>query len=123
MNITIGNQEYVWDVYVAPIIDPLLLGLGFQVDHMCKVHVDLENCTLVTPSGTVQAQLMGGTKGKDFQVSRVVIPKRVVIPPNSIKQILVQMSTQLDENKEFLVESTGENNKGVIPCSTLVKGN
>jgi hypothetical protein len=82
LQLTLAGKTYCWDVVVADIADDVILGYDFMVAHKCLL--DLAQNALVMGGVTV----FGHTKlqnGSEFKVSRVVLEKRVVVPPHSLR--------------------------------------
>ena len=80
--LTLGDHTYKWDVYIAPISDDFILGLDFMVQH--KAVVDLENNLFTLNRQSIPARLKRNKEGQSYQVSRVFLVKKTVVPPNTV---------------------------------------
>ena len=91
VEISIGGEVYKWDVYVAPITDDLILGLDFVLGYQCSV--DFRSRVLTIGSKVIPAVLKEGDGGP--QISRIVVKKRTVVPPNSMVRFMGKMEVPL----------------------------
>ena len=55
---------------------------------------------------------------RDYQISRVVVARRVVVPPNTIKVAQVKLLDSVDEDRMFCVEPHMKN-KGLLISATV----
>ncbi|XP_049326794.1 uncharacterized protein LOC125786977 [Astyanax mexicanus] len=79
VTLKIGNKEWDWIVYVAPIQDPLLLGLDFMI----KANLTIQRGPKVFIEGDlVPSYVRGGPEG-GYAVSRVLLTRPLTIPPQS----------------------------------------
>ena len=98
--LTLGDHTYKWDIYIAPISDDFILGLDFMLQH--KAVVDLEKNTFTVNHQSIPAKLKRNQDGENFQVSRVFLTKKTVVPPNSV----VIANTKFDHalTKPYILE-------------------
>ena len=61
------------------------------------------------------------TEHRDYQISRVVMVCRVVVPPNTIKVAQVKLVDSVDEDRMFCVEPHMKN-KGLLISATVTLG-
>ena len=80
--LTLGEHTYKWDIYIAPISDDFILGLDFMAKH--KAVVDLEGNNFVVNQQSIPATLKRNGDGVSFQVSRVFLLRKTVVPPNTV---------------------------------------
>ena len=116
VNISIGEEHFMWDVYVAPIVDSFILGIDFM--NRFEVKLDLKN-GIFKIKGYRESLLMKRNNETPYEVSRVWTGKKVVIPPNT--GINLQARTRLNSGKEFVI-SPATYNKGLFVSNTLVYG-
>ena len=88
--LSLGGQSYHWDLYVAPIDDPFLLGLDFMKHH--KVDTLLSRNVLVVNGEyeipiTFKCGISSTGATETYEIGRVTVGKRVVIPPNTVQYI------------------------------------
>ena len=84
--ITIQHNQYNIDVAVGPITDDFILGLDFLLKHHCIVNIDDSYIMDGTP---VHALMKKGPSVK-YNVSRIQVAKRIVIPPKHIGNVMVE---------------------------------
>ena len=77
----LAGNTYTWNVYIAPILDPVILGLDFLVKH--KAILDVGNNTLTIDHNTIHATLKRNGD-KEYAVSRVFLEHNITVPPNSV---------------------------------------
>ena len=112
----IGQHNYTWDLLIAPIADPFILGLDFL-----KAKGGLKNLmddSVVINGDRIYAE-MRKNLDKTYSVQRVVLKKKVVVPPNSVITTTVQFSTNTD--KSFLIHAPEKDHKGLLIPYALVK--
>ena len=83
---------------------PRLLLLGHDLLRHCKALLDLHSDCLVVNGESIP--LVTSSNNKTSVISRVTIPKRTVIPPNSAVRLKCHIS-------EFFIEPV-ENNLGLL---------
>jgi hypothetical protein len=92
VNIGIGSRIYPSDIYVAPIDDYMLLGLDFLYKY--NVILDCSKNKFVINGETLP---MDYGKAKNVpKVSKVTVPGKTVIPPNSAIHINGKLSSQIE---------------------------
>ena len=88
--LSLGGRSYRWDLYVAPIDDPFLLGLDFmkhyKVDTLLSRNVLVVNGEYETPI-TFKRGISPAGVTETYQIGRVTVGKRTVVPPNTIQYI------------------------------------
>lgn len=105
-----GSKPFKWDFYIAPITDPILLGLDFL--KATRSQIDLDKNTL-TVRGEVMPILIGNSKDHSTQeVCQVTLLKKVSIPPNSTSICKVKFNGS--NNKDFILEPI-EHDRALIP--------
>ena len=82
VNIKLGYGNYVIDVYVASLEDPLLLGLDFVVENKCKI--DLEQNVMIISGDSVEASLSKYPNGEPLRLARVINVHKEVIRPCTV---------------------------------------
>ena len=96
--LSLGGRSYHWDLYVAPIDDPFLLGLDFmkhhKVDTLLSRNVLVVNGEYKIPITFKQGISVAGAT-ETYEIGRVTVGKQVVIPPNTVQYIKGKV------NKEF----------------------
>ena len=96
--LSLGGRSYRWDLYVAPIDDPFLLGLDFmkhyKVDTLLSRNVLVVNGEYEIPI-TFKRGISSAGATETYQIGRVTVGKRTVVPPNTIQYIKGKI------NKEF----------------------
>ena len=117
IKITVGKKTYKVDAVIAPITDPLLLGLDFLKRQ--GVIVDVKNNHLLIGDEKIPASLKRNDDGSFYHVSRVFLDKRLTVPPNSIKVGYAKLESPTDTT--FVIQNT-ERHKGLLMSSSLVSG-
>ena len=83
-------------VYVAPIEDDMLLGLDFLKKY--KVDINISTLTLVLGNLTIN---MSSTQTSNKSLGNVLVMKKTVIPPNSVKLVKCYCET---DSENFYME-------------------
>ena len=110
----LGAVKYK-EVYVAPIEDDMLLGLGFIRRH----GVDIKITEGVLQIGEENIPMNIETKQAAIaKTRRVMVASRVVIPPNSVKVVSCKVKKQ---RRTFIVEPTEEGD-WLVPRTLQAKG-
>lgn len=126
----IGTKEYKMDIYVAQIDDTMLLGIDFLVRF--NVILDCRKKQFIA-NGDVLQMSYGNSEVTPcvqsvVKVSKVMIPRKTVIPANSMVQLPCNLSEKLngymveptfDENFEVLVPR-GYYKEQEYPCISLL---
>lgn len=119
--IEIGGIKYTCDILVAPIImiiDDFILGLDFLKEN--NAQIDL-NCDTVNLMGhTIYADTRRN-RDSSYTTQRVVLTKKVVVPPNSIASAEVQFTGNL--NKAYIIHAPEQDHKGLNIPYSLVTSN
>lgn len=119
VRIAIGGKEYVWDVFVAPISDDMLIGLDFLTK--CAAVINLEKGTLTVEGQQVAASLTSDDSNAVFKVNRIRLSQSIKIPPRSMTIVPVQIENQLQGDTLLQPNLPLElSNKGLIVPATLV---
>lgn len=79
VTIKLGSKSRVWDVYVAPIRDPFLLGLDF----ILAANMTMLNGGQVLIEGEPVATTIAGRSVEDYAVSRVLLLNPSTLPAES----------------------------------------
>lgn len=108
VKLRIGSKLFETEVYVAPIQDDMLLGLNFMVTY--GVTVNLAKLTFNIGDETLC--MARGPRPTIPVVSRVIVEKRTVIPPNSVVQVNVKLENQLEN---YVVEPCNAKVPVMIP--------
>ena len=88
--ITIQGKQFKIDVAVGPITDDFIIGLDFLLEHHCIVNV---MSSIVTLDGdTVYAVMKKGSSGR-YNVSRVQVTQRTIVPPNHRANIMMELTS------------------------------
>jgi hypothetical protein len=118
MPLEINGQKYKWDVIVAPISDDILLGMDFLVQH--RVAMDLE--TKVVRIGNIDIKATLRHDGEfTTSVSRVVMARNSMIPPNSVKKVQVRPEHKLFPESSYVLEPS-ESGTEVVLLANRVEG-
>ncbi len=113
-DLVLGSSVFKVDIIAAPISDQMLLGLDVLKRH--RIILDLgENTISVRDDRIVASGRKNGLR--KFAVGQATMVRRVVIPPYSEQQVLVQPSCQSEQT--FLLESSTRN-KGLLVPRLLV---
>jgi len=112
----IGTQTYPWDLVVADISDDLILGYDFlKFNHSV---LNLNENSLVLNGESIPAHTKR-ENGTEFKISRVLVQKKIVIPPFSLKIIKARMTHPT--SSEYMLTPI-RNAKDVLVPSMVVKG-
>ena len=88
----LGGRKYYCDVIEADIHDSLILGIDFLRGNKCKV--DLGNDTLEFGNGDiVHAHMRSDVSASAFHISRLVVRKKLSLPPNSVVYVDAKMES------------------------------
>ncbi len=85
VEVALGSSTFIWDVVVAPINDPFILGLDFLQHH--EVLIDLSQKSLQIKDEIIMAKLLrsgGGLK----PVRKVTLQEKCAVPPRSSRQCM-----------------------------------
>ena len=115
VDISFGQTKNVWNVYVAQIIEPVIIGIDFLCHFGAKL--DFQNCTFTLNDQKKVIHLFKTESGDSFEVSSVTLDKKLVIPPNSVVRTLVKSSLL---NKTYAIHPV--NSQGLLIPNTVVTG-
>ena len=113
-NITLGSNTYKWDVYVAEMGDLCLLGLDFLHHH--GVNIKLNSHSIGIKGEEIFASLVK-TLETSIQVSRVMLKKLTVVPPNSIKITTGKSEHNMDGN--VILQPINKHDRILMPQSVV----
>ena len=116
VRVTIGEGEYSWTVYEAPIKEDCIIGLDFLKYQKAKIN--LENNTVSISDSVVPAVLRQEKNELPYQVSRLLCAKRTVIPPNTAKFMECRLENPIEG--EYICE-TDEKFSLLVDEATLHK--
>ena len=86
----LGGRKYFSDVVAANIADDMILGLDFLKSNKWKI--DLEDDSLEMANGDkIYATMEGGHYEKRYNVSRVMLNRKVTIDPHQIAFVSVRL--------------------------------
>ena len=104
------GEVFFWDVIVASIQDPFLLGLDFL--NRYGAVLDFSKGTFRLKGKTEYIKLVkNGQEDEPYEVSRVWVKRKLVVPPNTT--VNVKVSTSLTSGEDFAVSSSNHN-KGLL---------
>ena len=88
----LGGRKYYCDVIEADIHDSLILGIDFLRGNKCKV--DLGNDALEFGNGDiVHAHMRSDVSASAFHISRLVVRKKLSLPPNLVVYVDAKMES------------------------------
>ena len=96
IQIGIGAETFNWKLYVAPITDQCIIGLDFL--KATGAVIDLENGTLTLNNNTTPAIYKTTTDGDRYKVSRVIAPRKIVVPPHTAVRCKVSLEKPIAED-------------------------
>ena len=117
--IRIGDQEYLVDVYVADIDDPVLLGLDFLCKHRCRV--DLKTNDVTVEGMVVKAKLKRLEQGEEMMINRVLVKEKTYVPACSKAVIELKTEYKVEPSTTVVFEPT-YNDEHVLLSSSLHTG-
>ena len=85
VKISFDDQHvYEWNFYVASVGQPVVIGIDF----LCHFHaiLDFSNYTFTLSGVTQELSVLVSEGGGKFLASRIVLEKKLKIPPNSVVQ-------------------------------------
>lgn len=108
-HVKLGGQDFFENIYVAPLQDPMLLGLDFMRKHKVLVNIPEEHIRI---QDTVIPMVMSD-EGK---VAEVTVCKTTVIPPN----VLMNIECMTDDSlSSYIVEPVDGHRVMVPPTAYL----
>lgn len=118
LRITIGGQVFVGTACVAPVKDPLLLGLDFLMAHHCSV--DFSNKLLTIGDTVVRASLEVGPASVNLKSCSQVYPtRRVVLAPNTATRMVLKVPENTTMTSDLMLEPVPDI-KGLLVIPTFV---
>ena len=114
----VGSQYYKLNMYIAPISDSMILGLDFLTQH--NFVIDLNNNEMRNKDNTIPINIVK-ENSNEYQVRRVLMKSKTVIPPHTVVRTKIKMSGTADENVIFAISPNHTNPKVLIP-NTVVTG-
>ena len=112
---------YCGPAYVATMNDDFLLGLHFMKATKCDLLMSESCIRFGGEHGEKVPAVLKRIEHRDYQISRVVMVHRVVVPPNTIKVAQVKLVDSVDEDRMFCVEPHMKN-KGLLISATVTLG-
>ena len=115
VNICFGSQSQKWNVLVASIKDPLIIGIDF----LCHFGAILDFDKNIFGLNKVSTEIteMRNEEGVHFEKCKVKLAKKISVPPMSI--LRTTAFTSIPGIGEMVIVSSG-NNKGLLLPNTLV---
>ncbi|CAG2257817.1 unnamed protein product [Mytilus edulis] len=95
VSIRTGKTETKWQIIVADITDPVLLGLDF-LQHLQAV-IDLANYTVKINNQTLQASAVK-SNNKEMKVCRVTLNQNVVIPSMTVIEFSAMLEGKVNSD-------------------------
>ena len=111
----VGNRDFIWDMYVAPISDMCLLGLDFF--KAFNGRIDLSKDLVSIGGEDIQGHIQHN-QGADVQIRRVTVTKKVVVPPNSMKRTKVKVFAP--PNTTLVIDAPQYQHKGLLVPYSVV---
>lgn len=118
VQVQIGNTKHKWTLHVANISDPFILGLDFMREKGCEVNMKTDTVTIGKES--IASTLQRNAHGEDFQVSRVVLGRRTVVAPHTMKPTLAHMAPI--RCQDFVLNPDPDHKGLVIPYGVVQGG-
>ena len=115
VNICFGSQSQKWNVLVASIKDPLIIGMHFLC-HFGAV-LDFDKNTFGLNKVSTEFTEMRNEDGVHFEKCKLKLAKKISVPPMSI--LRTTAITSIPRVGEMVIVSSG-NNKGLFLPNTLV---
>ena len=116
--VALGTKQFTWDIVVAPITDPVILGLDFLL--FARGVIDLEQNVLKIGNENIPACMKRNDSGNSISVCRVTLNKTTRIPANSCKLVKIELH-QADENEDYAIDPLEVHPFIALP-SVVVKG-
>ena len=119
LEISFAGKIYKWNVYVTHLHEEFLLGVDFM--HRFGAILNLKECTFSMGDTTQVIRMVKDENvEKPYEVSRVWVKRKLVIPPNRV--VHVKAATSLDSEGTDFAISPSSNNEGLLVANVLVKG-
>ena len=100
--IKLGNQEFTWDIYVAPIGDQMLLGIDFLRKQ--GISLDLHRNQLSIHGEVIQ--MSWGQASSLPQTTEVRAGKNHTVPANSVQRVMGVLAKPM--GREYIIEAKAE---------------
>ena len=113
VEITFGQTKNIWNVYLAQIAEPVIIGIDFLCHFGGKL--DFQNYMFTLNDEEKGIHLFKTESGDTFEVYPVTIDRKTVIPPNSVVRILAKSSLL---NEIYAIHSV--NSQGLLIPNTVV---
>ena len=121
ISVKVGSTIYNGTAFVTTMNDDFLLGLDFMKSTLCDILIS-ESCIRIGgEKGEKIPAVLKRVESRDYEISRVVTARRVVVPAGTGANIRVEMLEPISEDKMFYVEPHGKN-RGLAVSSVLVSG-
>ena len=108
VNITLGNMDYPWHVFVAPIHDTCTLGLDFIMQY--EIDISMSSNGLFIKGEKIPFQIQGKNKSIPLNIRTVQLHQNVMIPAYTCVLIPLQIKSQ-HFDKNDLVSDTYESRR------------
>ena len=119
VNLRLGLANFKLDVVIAPIQDPMLLGIDFLYRY--KLNIDLSKECLFSGDNVIPATIRSSPRGDPYTISRVTMTKTITVPPNSVRLAEVELEDlSIPVGKEVLVEPLNCNADVLVPYTLAV---
>ncbi len=112
IRVTLGTQQFDENIYVAPIQDDMLLGLDFLRRHQALIDIPHSSIQIGEERIPMSSEMSG-----DLSVSKVVVTKTTVVPPNTVVRVPCTVDEEVSRGV-FMVEGV-EDLKVLIPDSVF----
>ena len=127
VKLQLGSKSYKEILHVAPIEDEMLIGFDFLLRLGAKL--DMEKHVLTIGKESINLRL--GSEGAQTNTSKVVIAKRIVIPPNSVARVECKLDRDLPDyvvepDEHFtliLARSFHSSDKPLVVCAVNLTDN
>ena len=113
-NLTLGSNTYKWDIYIAEMGDLCLLGLDFLHHH--SINIKLSSHSIEIKGEEIFASLVK-TPETSIKISRVILKKCTVVPPNSIKVITGKSEHNMDG--DVILQPINKHDRVLMPRSAV----
>ena len=113
-NLTLGSNTYTWDVYIGEMGDLCLLVLDFLHHHGIDIKLSSHSIGI---KGEEIFALLVKTPETSIKVSRVMLKKCTVVPPNSIKIITGKSEHNIYGN--VILQPINRHDHILMPCSVV----
>ena len=112
----LGERKYFWVVVEADISDALILGIDFLRRYQCKIY--LGSSVLEMGDGEKIHASMRGQYSRVYHVSRVLVAKRISVPPLSVRYV----ETPFENPADVLLAVDSHSRQDLFIPSVLLNG-